>query len=97
MDKSGEWRLSPAYDVTYSYNPAGDFTSRQQMTVNRKRDDITDKDFLEVAKRQGLKLTSAKRMIKDVRAVLSSWSQYADSATVSGQKEESIGRLIVPS
>jgi serine/threonine-protein kinase HipA len=97
MDKSGEWRLSPAYDVTYSYNPAGDFTSRQQMTVNRKRDDITDKDFLEVAKRQGLKLTSAKRMIKDVRAVLSSWSQYADSATVSVQKEESIGRLIVPS
>jgi serine/threonine-protein kinase HipA len=97
MDKSGDWSLSPAYDMTYSYNPNGQFTSRHQMTVNRKREDINDEDFLAVAKRQGLKLSSAKRMIDAVRAVLDDWFAYADQATVSAQKSESIGRLIKPS
>ena len=97
MNKSGEWSLTPAYDMTYSYNPTGSFTSRHQMTVNRKREDINREDFLEVAKRQGLNVSSAKRKINDVRAALENWYEYADQAEVSGQKTKSIGRLIVPS
>ena len=26
MDRSGAWRLAPAYDVAYSYNPSGQWT-----------------------------------------------------------------------
>lgn len=37
MDKSGNWRLSPAFDMTYSYNPVGDWTSTHQMSMNGKR------------------------------------------------------------
>jgi serine/threonine-protein kinase HipA len=97
MDKSGKWWLSPAYDMTYSYNPAGEFTSGHQMTVNRKRNDITDEDLLAVAKRQGLNLSSAKQKIEDVKKVLANWPRYADEATVSNRKREAIGALIVPS
>ncbi len=60
MDKAGEWRLSPAYDVTYAYNPRGEFTGLHQMTINRKRENITNEDFLALAKRQGLNMSSAK-------------------------------------
>ena len=38
MDKAGHWSLSPAYDMTYAYNPRGEFTNSHQMMVNRKRD-----------------------------------------------------------
>ena len=38
MDKSGEWSLSPAFDMTYSFNPAGTWTASHQMTLNGKRD-----------------------------------------------------------
>ncbi|MDR1914285.1 MAG: type II toxin-antitoxin system HipA family toxin, partial [Clostridiales bacterium] len=37
MDKDGKWRLSPAYDLVYSYNPQGDYTSLHQMSINGKR------------------------------------------------------------
>ncbi|MGA8205635.1 MAG: type II toxin-antitoxin system HipA family toxin, partial [Woeseiaceae bacterium] len=38
MDKSGRWSLSPAFDVTYSYNPAGQWTAAHQMTINGRND-----------------------------------------------------------
>jgi serine/threonine-protein kinase HipA len=36
MKKKGEWRLSPAFDMTYAYNPDGDWTNSHQMSVNGK-------------------------------------------------------------
>ncbi|MCM1170233.1 MAG: type II toxin-antitoxin system HipA family toxin, partial [Bacteroides sp.] len=34
MDKNGKWSLSPAYDMGFSYNPDGDWTSQHQMSIN---------------------------------------------------------------
>jgi len=31
MNRRGEWRLSPAFDVSYAYDPNGDWTSQHQM------------------------------------------------------------------
>ena len=39
MDRRGVWRLSPAYDVAYAYNPAGTWTREHQMSVAGKRDE----------------------------------------------------------
>jgi serine/threonine-protein kinase HipA len=39
MDRSGTWRLSPAYDVAYSYNPSGVWTRDHQMSLAGKRND----------------------------------------------------------
>jgi serine/threonine-protein kinase HipA len=33
MNQQGEWSLAPAFDVTYSYNPSGSWTSMHQMTM----------------------------------------------------------------
>ena len=41
MDKAGRWSLSPAYDMTYSYNPTGAWTATHQMTMNGKRETFT--------------------------------------------------------
>ncbi|MEM9257295.1 MAG: type II toxin-antitoxin system HipA family toxin [Pseudomonadota bacterium] len=96
MDKRGQWHLSPAYDVTYAFNPSGEFTSRHQMTVNRKRDNITTEDFVAVAKRQGLNVASCKRLIDSVKAATSSWQTYAQAAQVDERKANLIGDLIIP-
>ena len=45
MDKRGAWTLAPAFDVTYSFNPAGLWTASHQMTMNGKRDNFTLADF----------------------------------------------------
>jgi serine/threonine protein kinase HipA of HipAB toxin-antitoxin module len=33
MDRSGAWSLSPAYDITWSYNPTGLWTARHQASA----------------------------------------------------------------
>lgn len=96
MDKAGQWRISPAYDVTYAYNPNGEFTSTHQMTVNRKRDNITEEDFLAVAHRQGLNIASAKRLIERVNAARVKWDSFAQQAQLDEKKAKLIGNLINP-
>ncbi len=41
MDRDGKWRLSPAYDMGYAYNPDGQWTSVHQMSINGKFSGIT--------------------------------------------------------
>ena len=50
MNKSGEWKLAPAYDVAFAFNPAGAWTSSHQMTINGKRKNIVCEDFENCAK-----------------------------------------------
>jgi serine/threonine-protein kinase HipA len=96
MNKSGQWSLSPAYDMTYAYNPEGDFTNSHQMTINRKRRGILDEDYMVIADRQGIKAASAREAIMRVRRSISRWGEYAQLADVSSQQREKIARLIVP-
>ena len=55
MDTDGEWRLSPAFDVIYSYNPQGAWTSNHQMYIQGKTDDFSRKDLLTVASEMGIR------------------------------------------
>jgi serine/threonine-protein kinase HipA len=96
MDKTGAWRLSPAYDMTYAFNPSGEFTSSHQMSVNRKRSGILDEDLLAVAARQGLNRALAKRLIARVRAATAHWLQFAQTAAVSDAQAGKIAGLIIP-
>jgi serine/threonine-protein kinase HipA len=95
MDKSGQWQLSPAYDMTYSFNPNGEFTNSHQMVINRKRKDINDEDFLSIAKRQGLNASATKKLIKNVKEAIMQWYDYASEAGVGDRKTTMIGELIV--
>ena len=96
MDKAGQWSLSPAYDMTYAYNPAGEFTSNHQMTINRKRDNILIEDFMAVARRQGIEATTAREAMVRVNEAVSHWNKYALLAGVADQQSQKIALLIVP-
>jgi len=82
MDKQGEWKLAPAYDVCYAYNPTGDWTSRHQMSVNGKRDGITDEDFLAAAQAAGVKPKKVKAIVDRVRDAIRNWPTFAAEAEV---------------
>lgn len=34
MDRNGVWKLSPAYDMGFAYNPAGSWTDTHQMSIS---------------------------------------------------------------
>jgi serine/threonine-protein kinase HipA len=90
MDKTGRWSLSPAFDVTYSYNPSGTWTSNHQMTLNGKRDGFVLEDFRTCAKTAAMKRGRAAAIIEEVRAAVSRWRDYADAAGVPPQWRDQI-------
>ena len=83
MNKAGEWSLSPAFDVNYSYNPSGSWTNKHQMSLNGKRDDFTKDDFVMFAKNAALQKTKAKEIFAEVQRVVRKWKKFADEAGVS--------------
>ncbi len=83
MDKQGQWRLSPAFDVAYSYNPSGDWTSRHQMSLNGKRDNFQNEDLITFAKAAGLKKAKATTLLREVAESIANWRRYAAQAEVS--------------
>ncbi len=83
MDRKGQWRLSPAYDVTYSFNPVGAWTSKHQMTINGKQDDFNQLDLLAVAKSAGLNMAICRKTIKQVQTAHQVWEKLATQAEVS--------------
>jgi serine/threonine-protein kinase HipA len=80
MDKAGRWSLSPAFDVSYSYNPSGAWTDRHQMTINGKRDDFTFADFNACAQTALMKRGRAEIILDEVRAAVKRWPEFAEAA-----------------
>lgn len=75
MDKSGKWRLSPAYDMGFAYNPDGGWTSQHQMSVNGKFDNISRRDLLEFANKNNIK--EASEIIDQFSTVAMEWREIA--------------------
>lgn len=80
MGEDGRWRLSPAYDMGYAYNPLGGWTSTHQMSINGKYDDINRKDLLEFASLNNIK--NAPAIIDEVCEAASGWAALARECEV---------------
>lgn len=80
MGRDGRWRLSPAFDITYSHNPTGKWTGSHQMSINGKRDNFTMEDFIVVGRSIGL--PNPKHVVEEIVDVVSGWSTFAQTAKV---------------
>jgi serine/threonine-protein kinase HipA len=80
MDRRGRWRLSPAFDVVWAYNPTGDWTSRHQMSINGKRDAFRKRDLLAVAGQFGIR--NAGGIMERAAEAIASWPRLADEEEV---------------
>lgn len=83
MDQRGQWSLSPAFDVTYSYNPDGHWTASHQMSVNGKRDDFELEDLRACARNALMKRGRAEAILAEVNAAVASWPEFAEQAGLS--------------
>ncbi|MEM9141689.1 MAG: HipA domain-containing protein, partial [Bacteroidota bacterium] len=80
MNHKGQWKLSPAYDVTYAYNPSGIWTNSHQMAVHGKRDNITHADLWAVAHTIGYK--QGREEIQYILDKIHNWHDYANRAGI---------------
>lgn len=93
MDPEGRWRLSPAYDLGYAYNPDGGWTSMHQMSINGKFDSITRADLLEFAAANNIKEASA--IIDEVVDRIAEWPQIAADAGVPQEMAQRIMKNMI--
>ena len=81
MGTDGKWKLSPAYDVTYSHNPAGKWTNQHQMSVNGKRDLFTREELINTGK--SLSISRPDEILDEVMTAVDKWAKFAKEAGVS--------------
>lgn len=93
MDTTGEWKLAPAFDLTFSYNPEGSYTSSHQMSFNGKRTNFDATDFYEVAKRFNIPKGGAATLIDQVVAGVLKWEEYAFESGVEQERIVKIKKL----
>lgn len=90
MDRSGSWRLSPAYDVTYSVG--GGPTAYHQMMINGKFEGFGIDDFKACAQMAGLKRGRAEAILEQIADAVLSWPSFAATSGVSGHQANKISR-----
>ncbi len=90
MDRTGQWSLSPAFDVTWSFNPSGAWTASHQMSVNGKRDQFTLPDLLAAGRSAQLKRGRAEAIAEEVLLAVRDWPRFAAAAGVSEEHAKEI-------
>ena len=94
MDRKGTWSLSPAYDLTLSYDPANRWLKAHQMSVNGKRTDITENDVFACASVMDITRSKCKSMIERVRSAVSDFPKFAAQAQLPDAAAKNAKKLI---
>lgn len=79
MDKTGVWKVSPAYDLTFSSGPAGEHST----TVMREGKNPTETHLLKLGSIIGITASKAAGIIDQVKQAVSEWKLFAQEAHVS--------------
>ena len=82
MDRNGKWSLSPAYDITFSYNPANKWLRAHQMTVNGKTTGMGLSDLLEAGSKMGIKERRSKDIIREVLTSVREFPVFAEQVGI---------------
>jgi serine/threonine-protein kinase HipA len=90
MNRSGSWRLAPAYDLVFSDGPGGQHT----MAVSGEAVHPTVQDLLRVAEECDVDLRRAREILRQVQDALGNWSRFARTVGVGSTTERRIGKVI---
>ncbi|KPA14053.1 phosphatidylinositol kinase, partial [Candidatus Magnetomorum sp. HK-1] len=90
MADNGEWRLSPAYDLTFATGPGGEHS----MTILNEGKSPKKKDIQELGKRAGLNITEMNQSMEKVVTAVQKWHVFAQLAGVNEKRGKDINSVI---
>lgn len=94
MDRQGTWKMAPAYDLTFAYNPNNKWISEHQMKINNKSSAITEDDMVAYGYSIGLTKEFCRDTISQVKSVVSDWNGYAEKAGISKKRADEVRKGI---
>lgn len=90
MNRSGQWSLAPAYDITYANDAANYWLARHQMSMNGKTENFNADDFYESGRTMNLSKAKIKKIVDEVREATLSWETCAQEAFLGEREMETI-------
>lgn len=90
MNKKGEWKLSPSFDMTYSYDPTGKWTKVHQIKLNGKQDEFTVDDIVEFGKYCNLTKVQAVKILEDTKLAFKEFENLADEYNVDKELKQTV-------
>ena len=94
MDRSGKWMLSPAYDITFSYNLSNKWLRAHQMNINGKTTKIELFDLLEAGAKMGIKERRCKDIINEIGIKVSGFKSFAEQVGIKEKTYNYINSVI---
>ena len=91
MDQQGKWSLSPAYDMSYAYDPTGRWNQDHFLSINGKYDHFEYTDIEKVAKEQRIK--NFHEITAQICDVVGNWESYAKQVEVPKSLRNSIAKV----
>jgi serine/threonine-protein kinase HipA len=81
--------------MIYAWNPTGDWTSKHQMSVNNKRENIERSDLIALADKANIKQRKANEMIDKVISTFLRWEDFAETANINESRIIEIKRNLL--
>lgn len=89
-DASGDWALTPAYDLICTSGPGGEHT----MTLDNEGRSPGRSHMLRLAAQTGVATREATGIIEEVTSALARWEDHAAEAGVSAESQAAIGAMV---
>lgn len=90
MDKSGKWCLSPAFDMTYSFDPSGKWTKNHQIRLNGKQNNFLLEDLIKFGEYCNLNSKKILEIISTTMEAFSSFEEKANNHDVNQELRDTI-------
>jgi len=88
MNKEGEWKFAPAFDLTYSPRPGG----YQSISVAGVYQNIQESDLTKLANH--FKINNPHQIIQEVKEALSNWNEIASGLDINKSEKNLILKAI---
>ena len=80
MDKTGEWRFSPAYDLTFTFNENFKRETPHFLSINGKNENVKLRDILHIANEYSI--NNPNKIINEINQSLLQWNRIAEDLNI---------------
>ena len=71
-----QWKLTPAYDLIFAYDPNSYWLKNHNININGKNNNITQEDILKIGEKFGIK--KANCILQNISEITRNFKFYAD-------------------
>lgn len=92
MYENGRWKLTPAYDLIFAYDPENYWLKNHNININGKNNNITRDDILAVGEKFGIK--KMENILLNIREIVHNFNYYAEKYQYPAEKANAINGIM---